>query len=158
MSFSEQDKNDLLKAIESGSPKVVVNTLARIEVIKQKFTDRLLNELHEQCIDLCAKSRPSILRRNNFQGMTNINWNDLVKEMSSHCPLLFHVLRTVMGCTTDEGTVKVAPRLGLCYAVMLQTRNHELSLVQRLNTILLAEGNAKKKVNNLFFIWFHINN
>ena len=120
-SFREQDKNDLLKAIESGSPKLVVNTLARIEVIKQNFIDCLLNELHEQCIDLCTKSRLSILRKNNFYGMTNINWMDLVEEMSSHCPLVFHVLRTVIGCTTDEATVKVAHRLGLCYAVMLQT-------------------------------------
>ena len=46
--------------------------------------------------------------------------------------------------TAKEECDEVMPRLGLCYAILMQTRNRELSLVQRLNTVLLTNGNAKK--------------
>ncbi len=84
------------------------------------------------------------------------DWQKLISEMSSHCPLLFQVAQTVIGCTPKENIEKIAPRLGLCYAVMMQTRKRELSLVQRLNMILLAEGNAKKKVNSYCFPHVHV--
>jgi len=47
---------------------------------------------------------------------------------------------------TGDKVKKMIPPLCLCYAVMMQQRNHELSLVQRINTILMSEGKATKKV------------
>ena len=65
----------------------------------------------------------------------------LISEMSIRYPLVLRGLLTVMD---HSSTKEIAPRLALCYAILMQTRNHELSLVQRLNTVLLIEGNAKK--------------
>ena len=56
-----------------------------------------------------------------------------------------------MNCYSKEITNEIAPKFGLCYATMMQTRNHELSLLQRFSMILLIEGNAKKKVTILCF-------
>jgi hypothetical protein len=47
---------------------------------------------------------------------------------------------------SKEECIEIIPRLGLCYAILMQTRNKDLSLVQRLNTVLLTNGNAKKEV------------
>ena len=149
--LNDEEKGDLLKAIESGSYSVVASAVAGIDVLKQEFNEILLKELQQQCANLCARSNPSVLRKNDFSGMTEFDWQNLVLEMSSRCPLVFHVVRTVMNCYSKEITNEIAPKFGLCYAIMMQTRNHELSLVQRLNTILLTEGNAKKKVTILCF-------
>ncbi|XP_028418476.1 uncharacterized protein LOC114543852, partial [Dendronephthya gigantea] len=34
----------------------------------------------------------------------------------------------------------------MAYAILMIQRNHELSLVQRINTLIMAEGNAKKQL------------
>ena len=79
--------------------------------------------------------------------MTGFEWQKLFSEMSKR--FLLGVLLTVMN-TAKEECDKVMPRLGLCYAILMQTRNRELSLVQRLNTVLLTNGNAKKEVCKTF--------
>ena len=65
--------------------------------------------------------------------------------MSDRCPVLLDAFLAATGCSKDEVN-SISPRIGLCYAILLQTRNHELSLLQRLNTVLMTHGNAKKQV------------
>jgi hypothetical protein len=77
--------------------------------------------------------------------MAGFEWQKLSSEMSIRCPFLLDVLLTVMDKSKEE-CIEIIPRLGLCYAILMQTRNKDLSLVQRLNTVLLTNGNAKKEV------------
>ena len=65
--------------------------------------------------------------------------------MSDHCPVLLDALLAATGYSKDEVN-HISPRIGLCYGILLQTRNHKLSLLQRLNIVLLTNGNAKKQV------------
>ena len=58
---------------------------------------------------------------------------------------MFNALLVVMGRSKEE-VKDVGPRIGMCYAILMQTRNHELSLVQRINTVLMTNGGAKKQV------------
>ncbi|XP_028394494.1 uncharacterized protein LOC114518688 [Dendronephthya gigantea] len=77
--------------------------------------------------------------------MAVFDWKKLVSEMSSRCPFLLDLLLVVMK-KTKEDLHDILPRLGLCYSILMQTRNRELSLVQRLNTVLMTNGNAKKEL------------
>ena len=77
--------------------------------------------------------------------MINFSWDKLISEMSDRCPVLLDALLAATGYSKDEIN-NISPRIGLCYAILLQTRNHELSLLQRLNTVLMTHGNAKKQV------------
>ena len=61
--------------------------------------------------------------------------------MSNRCPILYDVMKAV-----SKDSKSAVPRLCLCYGILLQERNHELSLIQRVNTVLLSEGNASKQV------------
>jgi hypothetical protein len=79
--------------------------------------------------------------------MTEFDWPNLISEMATNCPLLLDVILAAMNHELTEPINNIIPRIGMCYAIIMQTRNHELScLVQRMNTILLAKGNARKKV------------
>jgi hypothetical protein len=77
--------------------------------------------------------------------MAEFDWKKLASDMSSRCPFLLDLLLAVMK-KTKEDLNDILPRLGLCYSILMQTRNRELSLVQRLNTVLMTNGNAKKEV------------
>lgn len=55
-----------------------------------------------------------------------------------------NINKMTMNHSPTKNINDIAPRIGMCYAIMMQTRDQELSLVQRMNTILLAEGNARK--------------
>ena len=120
----------LSKSIENGSPLVIATAVAEISVIRQQFIYKLLDEIREQCKKLCTRSSPSVLRKNGFAGMTEFNWHKLISEMSTNCPLLLDVILAVMNHATTKSIDDIAPRIGMCYSIMMQTRNHELSLVQ----------------------------
>ena len=76
--------------------------------------------------------------------MIEFEWDLLLREMSDRCPFLRDVLVTVAKCANKSRNH--IPPICLCYAILLQQRNRDLNLVQRINTILLSEGNAKKQV------------
>lgn len=108
-------------------------------------TEIVLTHVDRECSMLCWRQQPSELRNNDFPNMNTFSWEKLTNEMANRCPVLLDVLLTAMGYS-KENIDKIAPRLSMCYAILMQTRNHELTLVQRLNTILMTNGNAKKQV------------
>lgn len=80
---------------------------------------------------------------------TTRTWSNLSgvlysKKCQFICSFLRDVLVTVAKCSNKSRNPE--PPICLCYSILLQQRNHELSLVQRINTALLSEGNAKKMV------------
>jgi len=145
-SLRAQDLAKLREAINIGELSVITSAIVSVDSLKQNVKDNLLHELDEQCKHICLRSEPSQLRMNKFCDMARFERQKLSSEMSSRCPFLLNVLLIVMNRTKEELT-QIIPRLGLCYAILMQTRNRELSLVQRLNTVLLTHGNAKKEVS-----------
>ena len=134
---------EVINAAKTRVPSVVVSILYSVSSLKMLFKAKLLQELDDHCTDLCTKTTPSILRKNQYPDMVNFDWNNVLNEISHRCPLLLEVMCTVVDSTTKPNVV---PAIGLCYSILMQKRNHDLSLVQRINTILLSEGHAKKQV------------
>jgi hypothetical protein len=72
----------------------------------------------------------------------------LWKEMITHHPFLIDMLNAMTGKeidiknTTDELKVKYC----FIYSIIMNIRWHELSLFQRINTVLLIEGGCGKQV------------
>ena len=133
----------LTTAVKTGVPSVVVDVIYSVPSLKTIFKANILQELNEKCTELCKKNTPSILRKNQYPDMVGFDWNSILNEISQRCPLLLDVLATTIG---SKLTPKTIPSICLCYGILMQKRNHDLSLIQRINTILLAEGNAKKQV------------
>ena len=135
----------LHEVINTGVPSNITTVLASIDSLNRSFKENVLYELNKECKKLCTKNEPSELRKNCFNDMAAFDWKNLASEMSNRCPFLLDLLLTVMKKTKEDHT-DILPRLGLCCSILMQTRNRELSLVQRLNTVLMTNGNAKKEV------------
>ena len=84
-----------------------------------ELMNNALGELEKECSNLCRKTQPSVLRSNGFAGMSTFNWQALTSEMSARCPLLFQVLLTVTCHASQHVNDEIAPRLGLCYAILM---------------------------------------
>lgn len=139
-----EELNKLLESIATRVPSIIATAINSITAIKVSFLTMMMDQLDQDCFNLCSRTQPSILRNNDYAGMIAFDWQALVLEMKDRCSLLLRVLLTVMGVSEEYD--KINPRLGLCYAILMQSRNHELSLVQRICTVILTEGHAKKEV------------
>mgnify|MGYP002803526002 CR=1 FL=1 len=146
----------LLNTVRSRLPSLVAEAVLNIPSVKKQIEYKLLQELDKNCTKLCSKKSGSILRRKDYTDMVEFQWGSLFQEMSRRCSFLRDVFVTVAKCSNKSRDPE--PPICLCYSILLQQRNHELSLVQRINTVLLSEGNAKKMVNfisNLLLSPFH---
>ena len=106
----------------------------------------MLQELDLHCGELCKKKSPSLLRPNQYPDMVNFDWKAVLLEMSKRCPLLLDVMASSVGLSL-RNKPDVIHAIGLCYSILTQKRNHDLRLIQRIDTILLSEGKAKKQVS-----------
>jgi len=79
--------------------------------------------------------------------MAEFDWSKVICEMASRCPLVLDIFLTVVQNNRNL-SVGFVPPMALCYGILMNKRNHELSLIQRINTILLTEGKAKTQVKN----------
>lgn len=144
-SLTTQDQTKLHNAINTGVPSIITHAIESVASLIRNLKESILHELDNECKNICLRGKPSELRKNKFCNMAGFEWQKLSSEMSIRCPFLLDVLLTVMDKSKEE-CIEIIPRLGLCYAILMQTRNKDLSLVQRLNTVLLTNGNAKKEV------------
>ena len=110
-----------------------------------RATEVLLAKIEQECSELCRRGQPSELRKNDFIAMSTFDWQKITAEMAGRSPTLLDVLLAAMG-SSKEDLKNISPRIGTCYAILMQSRNHEMSLVQRINTTLMTNGNAKKQV------------
>ena len=98
------------------------------------------------------------------QKIPNDNCNDeiktLMEEIEINHPLIIKVLKAVCqknpnnNCN-DEIKIKIC----FIYSILIQTRWYELSLLQRVFTVLLIEGGTSKKVglhNIYIYIYIYI--
>ena len=102
-----------------------------------------LKEIDNACTELCKRKVSSVLRGHDFDHLANFSWSNILKEISASCGDLLDILSTVT--KGNRGAV-----IGMAYAMLMQARNHEMSLCQRINSVLLMDGGAKKQVHYTF--------
>lgn len=86
----------------------------------------------------------SVLRERGFTGMSTLNFEEVVKEIQSQCPKVYKILSQISMLCIDPDKKK-AP-LAVIYGIIMFKRCKELSLVQRVNTVLLNDGGASQEV------------
>ena len=76
--------------------------------------------------------------------MSSFTFEEILAEMERVCPTVFKILSSMIQFDLDRD--KTAASLVLIYGIVMFKRCHELSRLQRLNTVLLSDGNASKEV------------
>ena len=90
-----------------------------------------MEEIIQECENLAKYTRghlPSLLRDKSFEAMRDFSWDTILTEAKER-----------------SGAMRIPP-IGTIYSLLLHQFNRELNLVQRINTVLLANGQAETKV------------
>ena len=140
-------------AVSSRLPSVIASSVWLIPEVRNYLKRLYLEEILEECENAAKYTRghlPSVLRDKSFETMRDFSWEKILTEAKERCPNLLDVITAV--CCRREGQnvqrsgAKRIPPIGTIYAMLLNQYNRELNLVQRINTVLLASGQAETKV------------
>ena len=114
-------------------------------------------EANKELIDVARRSQPSVLRQRRFVGMSSDTWMlQVIEELSTRCPTVNSIQ-----CALLESEIlpdKKNPAICLIYGIINFLRCHELSRIQRINSVMLTKGQASVNVScilillHIFFI------
>jgi len=109
----------------------------------------MLHNIDNQCTKLCVKTKgtPSVLclPRKYQNKLTSFKWMQILNELKDRAPDVLEILTTIAVPNLKDDGRQVAPLCVAC-GVLTHQRCKELSLIQKVNTILLGKGSATKKV------------
>ena len=76
--------------------------------------------------------------------MSTLHFSEIMKEIQTLCLTVFAILSQMI--LLDQNPGKRTAPLALIYGLIVFQRCHEMSLIQRVNTVLLTEGDASQEV------------
>ena len=76
--------------------------------------------------------------------MSTLNFSEIMKEIQTLYPTVFAILSQMI--LLDQNPRKRTAPLAQLYGLIVFQRCHEMSLIQRVNTVLLTEGDASQEV------------
>ena len=81
--------------------------------------------------------------------MKNFSWEKVITEMMEHVPDVLDVLVAVgiPNVKAHEDSKKQIAPFCTAYGILMFTRWKELSLIQKMNSILLSTGHATERVS-----------
>ena len=109
-------------------------------------TAAVLCAANKELIEVARRSDASVLRQRGYDGLSAEGWMaQVLKEMATRCPVVNNIL-----CGLLENNIypdKKNPAICLIYGIMMFLRSHELSRIQRINSVLLIQGQASINVS-----------
>ena len=117
-------------------------SLENFENSKEKVASKIEEELRS----VMRINANSILQRRDFDALSNVNFKEIVEEMKRLCPTLYELVYSML--EMDINAEKKIPTMALIYSLTMFKRFHGMSLLQRLNTLLLIDGDTNQEVNN----------
>ena len=106
--------------------------------------EKLLSKIDSELAEVARRETKSVLRERGFPGLATFTFEEILSEMQTLYPKVFKILSLMF--QLDLNAEKNTPPLVLVYGMVMFRRFHELSRIQRLNTVLLSDGNASKEV------------
>ena len=94
---------------------------------------------------MARRDAKSVLRERGYNGMSTYSFEKLLNEMKTLCPTVFSVLSQMIKFDSSKEKRKPAA-MSLVYGIIVFLRCKEMSLVQRVNSVLLTEGDASSEV------------
>ena len=117
----------------------------------------IADEIATACQTLCRRSDGSVLysSRNSYESLRDFDFDCVWAEIEKNVPYLIEIMNAVSGKNTGiEGTTHdLRVKFSFLYSVLTSERWHELSLLKRVNTILIIEGGCTKKVRCFIHVY-----
>ena len=137
----------------NSQPAVVVADIVR-KLLPSVFAALKLairDEINTACQKLCRRSDGSVLYGNTFESLRDFDFYRVWTEMETNIPFLIEIMNAVSGKNTgiEETKHELRVKFSFLYSVLMSERWHELSLLKRVNTILVIEGGCTKQARCL---------
>lgn len=101
---------------------------------------------NNELMNIARRNEPSVLRNRSYVGLSQEQWmSEIITELSTRCPTVADILSNLLDCSMESLGKKLSP-ICLIYSIIMFIRNHELSRVQRINTVILTDGKASTNV------------
>ena len=169
--LSQSDYTAISHSLKSRNVKLVVEAILKADSFNKHLENHLVKTSAEKINQMLNKKHGfvSTLMNKTFDDLVSFSWSDIVLGESEQFPLLMKLLLCMMVPfnvrNMESKITNIIPRLGMIYGIVAQGRNHELSKVQRIISVNLADNNADQKVMSLnydtpgfFFLLFQYRN
>lgn len=158
--LAPSDRYQLLFACQSGDSEQICNSILSIGSVRKELVNKVTNENDVITSGMTnRKYDTSVLMKKTQKELKCFSWTDVVEEFKENFPDLLYQLLSLMLKTESQCLYtkleKVLPRLGVIYGILMQGRNQELSLIQRLNSSLLFNSICDVKVRPSSIVRMH---
>ena len=110
-------------------------------------SSQVLHEANKELIEVARGSEASVLRQRQYDGLSSEGWMcEVMDEMKTRCPLVHKILSGLL--ERDIYPEKKNPAICLIYGIVMFLRCHELSRIQRINHVLLIDGQVSVNVSH----------
>ena len=156
--LEEKEKRDLIKSVLTGKVHVISESVIRINSVQKSVIKGISNNINKNIDQLGHRKHHFVseLMKKEPSDLKHFNWASLVNEMMCLFPSIFQIIIGVLLRPSEarsyQKVQKVMPKIGMMYGVLLQGRNPELSIVQRMMSMILMDNICDQKVNMLILI------
>ena len=105
---------------------------------------RACSQMNTELVEVARRENNSVLRDRDFNGLASLSFSDIETKIETSCPSFYQFLHTAIEYEHD--TEKKQAAFVLVYSIIMFKRCHELSKLQRVNSVLLMESGATLQV------------
>ena len=123
------------------------STIAQYDSSSKKFElskKEITSKIPEELIYFARRNTKSVLAKRDFDALSNVDFKEIIEEMKRLCPTVYDIVFSLL--EMDTSTENKIPTISLVYSLTMFKRFWEMSLLQRLNTLLLIDGDANQEV------------
>ena len=107
----------------------------------------MLDKATKELIEVAIRTEPSVLRQRDYDGMSKDIWmSEVLEELATRCPVTNRILAALLESSINPE--KKLPAICLIHGILIFLRCHELSRIQRINSVLLIEGQSSVNVSH----------
>lgn len=139
----------ITRALSSRDPVVLAAIIKEHCPSVMNATQKLLCEdIRKSCENLCRRSQAgSVLYGKDYESLRDVDFNKIWDELKANQPFLVELMNAVTDNDDIEGTThELRVKYSFLYSILMNERWHELSLIKRMNTVLIIEGGCSKQV------------
>lgn len=142
-------------AIQRKNIQQIVNTISNIPLLSSAVKQSILNCVENELKNVCRNEDPSavderqrkasILQYRQYKSLKDLKWKSIIQELEVRCPMTLKVISSLVDMSYSPE--KKLPVTSLIYSLAAFSRNPKMSRLQRINSMLLTEGNASSMVS-----------
>lgn len=141
----EMDDNYMMFALNSKPPSYVAEIIRKhCPHVLSALASLISEDVNTACQKLCRRSDGSVLYGSDYESLKDFSFDRIWQEMETNIPFLITLMNAVSGKSSTTPDLRV--KYSFLYSILMSERWHELSVVKRVNTVLVIEGGCTKKV------------